>query len=171
MTAAWRGRREGMDLITKLDDERLDIKKNPSFPASITGVRQAISDIMVLRDSLTAALRERDAALRDIEQYRKLYGGLCYGEDSPTAVMQRLRAERNSACETRDAALRERDAHAERVKVLEELIEEIIENYARGPLGEWAYVGNWMNRAKIIGEKSFNEAFERGRRRAGKDSE
>jgi hypothetical protein len=54
-----------------------------------------------------------------------------------------------------------------RLDKLEELIEEVIENYARGPLGEWAYVGNWMNRAKIIGEKSFNKAFERGRRAGG----
>jgi hypothetical protein len=47
-----------MNLITTLDDERLDIKKNPSFPASITGVRQAITDIMVLRDSLRATLEK-----------------------------------------------------------------------------------------------------------------
>jgi hypothetical protein len=48
------------------------------------------------------------------------------------------------------------------------LIEEVIEAFASAPLGEWDGVGAWMNRAKIIGEKAFNEAFDRGRR-AGKE--
>ena len=52
------------------------------------------------------------------------------------------------------------------LKRLRELVEEVIENFAAAPLGEWDGIGNWLNRAKVIGEQSFNAAFEKGRRRA-----
>jgi hypothetical protein len=51
------------------------------------------------------------------------------------------------------------------LKQLRELVEEVIENFAAATLGEWAGVGNWMNRVKVIGPQSFNAAFLRGRRR------
>jgi hypothetical protein len=49
-----------MDLITRSDDERLDIKKNPFYPVNSAGIHAAYQDVMMLRDSLRAALeRER----------------------------------------------------------------------------------------------------------------
>ena len=52
-----------MILITSLEDERLDIKKNPTYVANIVGVRNAIDDVMVLRDSLRALI----ARIEDVD--------------------------------------------------------------------------------------------------------
>jgi len=65
-----------MILITSLEDERLDIKKNPTYVANIVGVRNAIDDVMVLRDSLRAVISERDALQAQLCAARESYHSL-----------------------------------------------------------------------------------------------